>query len=323
MPVTSVVKDEQALTITVHSEFPVPVARLWDAYLDPRQIEKFWGPVGYPATFARHDGAPGGRTNYWMTSPEGERFHGFWNWTEVVEHKFFEVVDGFANPDATPNEDLPTGRMVFTFDPTEAGSKLTITQYFSSVEDLEQVVEMGQIEGMQSAMGQIEQVLVDLRDYSRSFATEVQVLSDTQVRIARLVRGTREQVWRAHHDADLIRRWMLGPDGWRMTECEPPAAVGDSYRFWWEPEPGVEGEGFGFTGVCLADDPPSYSSTTEQMIGTEYPPTTNELTLTPVQGGTLVSTVITYPDSQTRDIVLATGMADGMEASFSRLETLL
>lgn len=43
MPVTSVLKDADTLTLTVHAEFPVPVERLWQAYLDPRQIEKFWG----------------------------------------------------------------------------------------------------------------------------------------------------------------------------------------------------------------------------------------------------------------------------------------
>jgi len=77
MPVTSVVKDPETLSLTVHAEFPVPVSRLWDAYLDARQIEKFWGPVEYPATFTRHDATAGGRSNYHMTSPEGEEHHGF------------------------------------------------------------------------------------------------------------------------------------------------------------------------------------------------------------------------------------------------------
>ena len=53
------------------------------------------------------------------------------------------------------------------------------------------------------------------------------------------------------------------------------------------------------------------------------PSTLNELTLTPVEGGTLVACVITYPDAELRDTVLATGMADGMEASYARLESLI
>jgi hypothetical protein len=56
------------------------------------------------------------------------------------------------------------------------------------------------------------------------------------------------------------------------------------------------------------------------MIGMEGPGTINEMTLTPVDGATLLSIVITYPSAQVRDIVLATGMTDGMEASYARLE---
>ena len=35
MPITSVEKDLETLTMTVVSDFPVPVERLWDAYADP------------------------------------------------------------------------------------------------------------------------------------------------------------------------------------------------------------------------------------------------------------------------------------------------
>ena len=52
----------------------------------------------------------------------------------------------------------------------------------------------------------------------------------------------------------------------------------------------------------------------------EGPSTQNELTFTPVDGGTLLTLVITYPDVATRDMVLATGMTDGMETSYLRLE---
>ncbi|MBP2436580.1 hypothetical protein JOF34_001166 [Microbacterium amylolyticum] len=63
--------------------------------------------------------------------------------------------------------------------------------------------------------------------------------------------------------------------------------------------------------------------TTEQLIGQEGPPAINELTLTPVDGGTLLTLVITYPDATVRESVLATGMADGMETSYARLESVM
>ncbi len=89
----------------------------------------------------------------------------------------------------------------------------------------------------------------------------------------------------------------------------------------WAPEDG--GEGFGFTGELLESEPPYRAVTTEAMIGMDFPATLNELTLTPVAGGTLMSLVITYADAEQRDAVLATGMTDGMETSYARLEDIL
>jgi uncharacterized protein YndB with AHSA1/START domain len=62
VPITSLSKDPQALTMTVVAEFPVDLQRLWDAYADPRRLERFWGPPTYPARFLRHDMAVGGRS---------------------------------------------------------------------------------------------------------------------------------------------------------------------------------------------------------------------------------------------------------------------
>jgi hypothetical protein len=56
------------------------------------------------------------------------------------------------------------------------------------------------------------------------------------------------------------------------------------------------------------------------MIGMDGPGNTNEMTLIPVDGGTLLSIVITYPSAEVRDIILATGMVGGMETSYTRLE---
>ena len=55
MPLTSVTKDAATLSLTVVGDYPVPRERLWDAFADPRQLERFWGPPFAPATFTRHD----------------------------------------------------------------------------------------------------------------------------------------------------------------------------------------------------------------------------------------------------------------------------
>jgi uncharacterized protein YndB with AHSA1/START domain len=321
MPVTSIDKNVDQLTLTIVAEFPVPIARLWDAYVDPRQIERFWGPPTYPAAFLRHDAAVGGRSVYRMTGPTGDEHYGCWEWTHVNAHSSFDVIDWFADETGAPNTDMPGMRVSFAFEETADGSRLTTISSFDSIEQLQQLLEMGMLEGTKQAMAQIDDVLSDLAQFNSDHEAEAQILSDTQVRVARVIRGTVEQVWSAHNDAALMKRWLLGPDGWSMPVCEIATNVGDSYRYVWEPDGG--GDGFGFTGELLESQPPHRAVTTESMIGTDFPATRNELTLTPVDGGTLLSLVITYLDAEQRDAVLATGMTGGMETSYARLEGML
>lgn len=318
MPLTSVTSNPDALTLTVIGDYPVPVERLWDAYADPRQLERFWGPETWPATFTRHDMAVGGRSEYYMTGPDGTTAHGWWRFVVVEPGQSFEVEDGFAHEDGRPNDAMPSMRMVFRFERTATGSRVTSVTYFPSISAMEQLLKMGMLEGIQSAIGQLDAVLADLASFVADRATEAQVLSDTRVRIARVIRGTVEQVWRAHHEPELLKRWLLGPDGWVMPVCEVAAEVGGTYRYEWEAADGSSR--FGFEGELLASEPPHRAVTTERMIGMEGPSTVNELTLTAVGGGTLMTLVITYPSAAVRDMVLGTGMVGGMEASYARLE---
>ncbi|HRE02275.1 MAG TPA: SRPBCC family protein, partial [Ilumatobacteraceae bacterium] len=284
------------------------------------QIERFWGPVEYPARFTRHDMYVGGESHYVMTGPGGDQSRGWWEFLEVVEGERFTVLDGFANPDGTKSDFAPPMRMDFVFSSTPGGSRMTTTTLFASIETLNQMLEMGMEAGMQSAMSQIDAIVADLASFAAGVAADADIISDTQVRVARVIRGTVDQVWRAHHEPDLVARWLTGPDGWIMSRCDLATEVGGEYRYEWAPAPGTEGETFGFGGELVASEPPHRAVTTERMLGIDGPTTLNEMTLTAVDGGTLCSILITYPDAETRDMILGTGMVFGMEASYARLE---
>lgn len=319
MPITSVTSDAAARTLTVVADYPVPVSRLWAAYVDPRQLERFWGPVEWPATFTRHDMAVGGRSHYYMTGPDGTKAHGWFRYLAIEPLKRIELEDGFADEQDVPNPNMPTMQMVFSFSETPTGSRFQCVTTFTSTEAMESLVAMGMVEGMSSAMGQIDAVLADLTSFAATRGTEAQLLSDTTVRISRIIRGSVDQVWRAHHEPALMQRWLLGPDGWTMPVCEVATRVGERYRYEWEAVD--KSARFGFEGELLESSPPYRAVTTEQMIGMDGPGTRNELTLVATPSGTLLSIVITYPNKEMRDMILATGMTTGMETSYARLES--
>jgi uncharacterized protein YndB with AHSA1/START domain len=323
MPVTSVITDPEALTLTMVADFPVPPERLWKAFTDPRQLERFWGPPGYPATFETFDFTPGGVATYAMTGPRGDESRGRWEFLKIDAPAGYEVLDSFADETGAADADMPATRMTFQFSGTDDGARLTSVSYFPSAEALEQLVGMGMVEGATMAMNQLDVVLHDLRDYAQGKGTRLEILDDTHVRITRLIDGPRELVWRAHHEPELIRKWMLGPDGWTMPVAEVDASVGGSYRYEWEPQAGQPGERFGFEGETLLSDPPRRAVTSERMIGVEGPGTLNDMSLYEEDGVTLLTVLIEYPDKDTRDMILATGMVDGMESSYARLESLV
>ena len=323
MPVTDVTTDPEALTMSLTADFAAPVERLWEAFTDPRQLERFWGPPGWPSTFTRFSFVPGGRAVYHMTSPRGEKSGGSWEFLSIDAPRGFEVLDAFADENGDPIPDMPASRMVFSFESTDGGSRLRNVTHFTSAEALEQVVAMGAVQGATMAMNQLDRVLQDLREYAAGKGTQTEILDDVHVRITRLIEGPIDLVWRAHHDPELLKKWMLGPDGWALVTADVAPTVGGRYQYVWEPGEGVEGERFGFDGETLLVDAPRRVVTTEHMTGTDFPSTLNDLNLYEENGATLITLLIEYPDKETRDIVLATGMTEGMEASYARLEGVL
>ncbi|MBX7455105.1 SRPBCC domain-containing protein [Mycolicibacterium sp. 3033] len=161
MPVTDVHHDSEARSLTIVADFAAPVERIWQIYADPRQLEKIWGPPEYPATVVDHDFRPGGRVTYYMTGPKGEKFPGYWDITTVDEPQRFTFDDGFAEEDFTPKTDLPVSKNVFTFTGHDGGTRATYVSTYASAEALQQVLDMGMIEGATSAINQIDALIVD------------------------------------------------------------------------------------------------------------------------------------------------------------------
>ena len=162
MTVTSIHKDPEALTMAIVAELDATVERAWQLWADPRQLERWWGPPTYPATVVDHDLVPGGRVSYFMTGPEGDQHHGWWQVLAVEPPNRLELKDGFADDNGTPNDAMPTTITVVTMtERAKGGTRMAIETRFPSVQAMEQLVAMGMEEGMAAAMGQIAGILAD------------------------------------------------------------------------------------------------------------------------------------------------------------------
>jgi len=160
MTVTAVDKDAEHLTMSIITELDAPVERAWELWSDPRQLERWWGPPTYPATFVDHDLTPGGRCTYFMTGPDGDQPHGWWRILSVDAPHGLEFEDGFADDHGTGSADMPV--MIMRLELAERardGSTMTVGITFATVEDMERILTMGMEEGFTQALNQIEAIL--------------------------------------------------------------------------------------------------------------------------------------------------------------------
>ena len=161
MPVTDITKDLDTRTIVITAQFAAPVERVWGIYADPRQLERIWGPPTYPATFVEHELTPGTMSRYYMTGPDGSRSGGWWRIVAVDEPRSFTFEDGFANEDFTPDTSLPVGINTYSFSSHDDGTRAVYEAVYPSVEALQQVLDMGMVEGATGAINQIDAFLAE------------------------------------------------------------------------------------------------------------------------------------------------------------------
>ncbi|WP_244846258.1 SRPBCC domain-containing protein [Mesorhizobium sp. L-8-3] len=144
---------------------------------------------------------------------------------------------------------------------------------------------------------------------------------DTHVVVTRHFAASPEAVYRAHVEPELIQKWLLGPDGWTMPVCISEPRPGGRIRYEW-----TDGRGGGFhlTGEYLELVPFSRIVHVERMHLPDPTPDNHvESIFEARDSGTLLTLRMTLPDAETRTAMLATGMEDGMEASYARLESSL
>ncbi len=162
MTVIAVQKHTETLTMTLDAEFDAPPERVWQLWADPRQLERWWGPPTYPATFTAHDLSRGGHVAYYMTGPTGDQPRGAWEVIEVDPPSSLVFRDSFANEDGTRNEDFPTNLGRVTIVPIGDGrTRMSIKSVFPSREAMEQILAMGMESGLTEAVGQIDAILAE------------------------------------------------------------------------------------------------------------------------------------------------------------------
>ena len=143
--------------------------------------------------------------------------------------------------------------------------------------------------------------------------------SDVEVLITRSVAAPATLVFEAWTRPEHLPRWLLGPEGWTMPVCEIDLRPGGRWHYLWRRDDGSE---LDMHGEYREIAPPDRLTFTERW-GDEWPETLNTLVFTEADGRTTIAQTVRYPSKEARDAALATGMTDGLEAGYERLDQVL
>lgn len=146
--------------------------------------------------------------------------------------------------------------------------------------------------------------------------------TDREIIITRAFDAPRNLVWDAHTRPELVRRWMLGPPGWEMPVCSIDLRVGGKYRYEWEDKGRAKTMGMGgtFTAIDKPESIDSREKFDDDWTGGE---TKVHQVFAEKAGKTTMSLTILYASKEARDSAAQSGMTEGMESGYQRLDDVL
>lgn len=167
MPVTDVstetttaTVDKSARTLVLERTFNAPRELLFKAFSDAEMLTKWWGPREWPTAVKHMDFSVGGSWLYCMNGPDGAESWGKGAFQEIVPPEKIVTRDSFSDADGNDSTEMPSMLVTFSFSDLSANrTKLSITTEFASADDMEQLAEMGMVQGWSESLDKLEELL--------------------------------------------------------------------------------------------------------------------------------------------------------------------
>lgn len=163
--------DKQTNTIHVTREFDANSDLVWEAWTNPEILDQWWAPRPYRTQTKSQDFKAGGYWHYCMISPENEIHWCLADYKVVDPKKSFSGLDAFCDENRNINTDFPRSLWNTGFTPQNTAANgnavnrtvVNISIKYETLTDLEKIIELGFKEGFTMAMGNLDEVLVELK----------------------------------------------------------------------------------------------------------------------------------------------------------------
>ncbi len=144
--------------LTITRSFAAPRQFVWDAWTVKEQVEKWWGPVGFTTEVITMDVRPGGTWHYAMRSTEWGDAWSVVTYEDVSPIDRIVYTDAFSDETGAINPDMPTSTATIEFSEQGDRTFVTMTTDYPTAEALQQVLEMGVTDGVESQFTRLDEL---------------------------------------------------------------------------------------------------------------------------------------------------------------------
>ena len=148
-------EDKSNREIVITRIYDASRERVWEAWTNPQQIVKWWGPNGFTNTLYEMDVKPGGIWRHMMHGPDGTDYPNKVVYSEVIKPERLVYTHGRDDDEASACQHHVT----VTFEEAEDNkTKLTLRMLFISEEERNKTAEYA-VEGGNQTFGRLDDYL--------------------------------------------------------------------------------------------------------------------------------------------------------------------
>jgi len=143
-----------AKQIEVTKVFNAPVEMVWQVWVDPELVKRWWGPRNFTSPMAKIDFREGGKSLVSMKAPAemgGQEWYSIWEYVKIIPLETIEFIQSLADKDGNKTDPTTVGmppdfpldiKTVVTFRALAVNkTEMTVTEYadFGSMSNFAQI----------------------------------------------------------------------------------------------------------------------------------------------------------------------------------------
>ena len=156
MNTTQIVKNMEEKSVLVSRGFNAPLDLVWRAFTDCHILDQWWAPSPWRSETKYQDFKVGGYWLYAMVGPENQKHWGRMNYLDIMQHQQVDILDVFCDEQGDVNSDLPSSKGSMVFSTTNNRIMVEFKMLYSTVEQLQQIIEMGFEQGISMCLDQLD-----------------------------------------------------------------------------------------------------------------------------------------------------------------------